>query len=62
MNISWKITPKRLQSIANFTDSNSKPLKNQYVKLEPRSNEIFEISDRLLIDSTVQVIYIHSHD
>lgn len=33
-------------------------MRNQYVKLEPHKNEIFEISERLLMDSNIQVIYI----
>lgn len=30
-------------------------MKNDYVKLEPRLKEVFEISDMLTIDSSVQV-------
>lgn len=32
-------------------------MKNEYVQLEPRSKETFEISDMLIMDSSVQVIY-----
>lgn len=32
-------------------------MKSDYVKLEPRSKEIFETSDVFTMDSSVQVIY-----
>ncbi|VVC41741.1 WD40/YVTN repeat-like-containing domain,WD40 repeat,WD40-repeat-containing domain [Cinara cedri] len=54
LTFKWKVPTDRLQAKANFEDSNSKSIRNQYVELIPRSNEIFEISDRLLKDSSVQ--------
>jgi len=52
----WKLPAERLQAKAEFEDSNSKSMKNDYVKLEPRSKEIFESNDMLTMDSSVQVI------
>lgn len=52
----WKLPAKRLQAKAEFENSNSKSMKNEYVKLEPRSKEIFEINEMLTMDSSVQVI------
>lgn len=54
----WKLPSGRLQAKAKLEDSNSKSMKNDYVKLEPRPKEVFEISDDLTMDSGVQVIYI----
>lgn len=54
-----KLQTGRLQTKAEFEDSNSKSVKNEYVKLEPRPKEIFESSDMLSMDSSVQVIYIN---
>lgn len=51
----WELPAGRLQSKAVFEDSNSKSIKNEHVKLEPRSKEIFEIGDVLTMDSSVQV-------
>lgn len=54
----WKLTPKRLQSKVKFENSSTKVINNQSVKLGPNSEEIFESSDILITDSSVQVLYI----
>lgn len=40
---------------AEFEDSNSKSMKNDYVKLEPRPKETFNTNDILIMDSSTQV-------
>jgi len=51
----WKIPKRRIQVDAEFENSNSKSVINQYVKLKPQSKEIFEMSDMLVLDSNIQV-------
>jgi len=51
----WKIPKRRIQLNAEFDNSNSKSIKNQYVNLKPKSKEIFEMSDMLIMDSSIQV-------
>jgi len=51
----WKLPAGRLQAEAEFEDSHSKSIKNEYVKLEPRPKEIFKMSDALTMESSVQV-------
>lgn len=57
ISYTWKLSSGRLQANADFEDSDSEIIKNQYVKLEPRSKDIFECSDILIMDSCTQVFY-----
>ncbi|XP_029341056.1 uncharacterized protein LOC100570031 [Acyrthosiphon pisum] len=50
----WKIPKRRIQVDAAFEKSNSKSVRNQYVKLKPQSKEIFEMSDKLIMESNIQ--------
>jgi len=51
----WKIPKRRIQVDAEFENSNSKSVRNQYVKLKPQSKEIFEMSDMIIMESNIQV-------
>lgn len=51
----WKIPKRRIQVDAEFENSNSKSVRNQYVNLKPQSKEIFEMSDVLIMESSIQV-------
>lgn len=52
----WKLPVERVHAKPNFEASNSNSIKNEYVKLEPRSKDVFESIDKLITDSSVQVI------